>query len=233
MSSSRIIPAPRTWRFASLDDAYSEVQCNDQVRDGDLVVANAPRTGLTVGFVYCSAWVATVHADHPEGSWEKVTDLDALVADKPEYAESLTLARLLVAQEQATRVRQRAEAAAVADPSEANRRWLREASRTESDAHLAGFDHRAELRNKARDAKARYEAQLTQAVRLVVNDVREQQASDELPMGELEAVADARWFHNHPDPALVADPLIGAYELVADATERELADIGYNLSDLA
>jgi hypothetical protein len=75
--------------FDNPEFAYTSVNCDDWIADGDVIVSD---TG-EVGFVYHRAWVVAVTEQH--GGWDRVTDWPEFWSDDSNsvYRESFDKAR--------------------------------------------------------------------------------------------------------------------------------------------
>lgn len=221
-------PRPRMWHFRNLDDAYTEVQCNDRIKDGDVIVCNSPDTGVTTGFVYYRAWIATVACEQTTSKWE-VGNLPAIYAESEIYKASGELATLTYRRLIARRERERAEHRFAADPSDANLRALTELAGHEVSLTRDGMVGGAVASfRQARDA---YYAALRAACALVIADQRGQRAPEDRECDAIYLLAEARWVTS-ADPACADDPTTAAYLAVCDADEDDLKAIGFDLARL-
>lgn len=78
-----MIENPTVHEFTSSEEAYSETQWRDDIKDGDLLVVKHSDGSKTIGFL-CEAWPVAVHG--PQGGLHAFGKTrEAFLAEKPEY----------------------------------------------------------------------------------------------------------------------------------------------------
>lgn len=75
--------------FGSTGSGYNRTQVDDAIRDGDVLAV--PSEGV-YGFLY-EAWPVAVTAEH--GQFHAVADMDAFLADNPQYAGAVAASRAM------------------------------------------------------------------------------------------------------------------------------------------